>query len=206
MVIGERYERILEAACDTIARRGYHQASTREIARASGLSLAGLYHYVGGKDELLFLVLDHALTRLLDALDGALAAAATPEARLGALVRTHLEFGVRAPGALKVINRDWDLLPEPRRAEVAARRQAYVDRGVGVLAELDRHGRSPDDLLAATLLLLGMLNGIATRPFVRAGGDVPALASQVASLFLHGFLESPAGAPAPAAAGGAHVS
>ena len=53
MAIGERYGEILGAARDLFARRGFHQASIREIARAAGLSLAGLYHYVGGKDELL---------------------------------------------------------------------------------------------------------------------------------------------------------
>src|SRR3990167_8662731 len=69
VAIGERYGEILGAARDLFARRGFHQASIREIARAAGLSLAGLYHYVGGKDELLFLVLDRALDTLIAALD-----------------------------------------------------------------------------------------------------------------------------------------
>ena len=56
MAIGERYDAILDAALAEFALRGFHQASIREIARAAQLSLAGLYHYVGGKDELLFLV------------------------------------------------------------------------------------------------------------------------------------------------------
>ena len=100
MAIGERYEGILKAAGDVIARRGFHQASIREIARAAGLSLAGLYHYVGGKDELLFLVLDRSLDRLIEELDGALAAARTSELRLLALIRTHLDFGFRHAGLL----------------------------------------------------------------------------------------------------------
>src|SRR5512134_1624731 len=166
MAIGERYEGILKAACDTIARRGFHQASIREIARAAGLSLAGLYHYVGGKDELLFLVLDRSLDRLISDLDGALAQVRTPEMRLLELIRTHLDFGFRQAAALKVINRDYDLLDEPQRSEVAAKRQAYLHRGLAVLKELDPHRRSQDELLSATNLLLGMLNGIATRPFL----------------------------------------
>ena len=86
MAIGERYEGIVSAACGVIARRGFHQASTREIARAAGLSLAGLYHYVGEKDELLFLVLDRSLDRLIADLDRNLAEARTPEDRLLALL------------------------------------------------------------------------------------------------------------------------
>jgi AcrR family transcriptional regulator len=189
MAIGERYDGILKAACDVIARRGFHQASIRDIARAAGLSLAGLYHYVGGKDELLFLVLDRSLDQLIAALDQALAEAGTPEARLLALIRTHLDFAFRHTAALKVINRDYDLLGEPQRSEVAAKRQAYLRRGLGVLGQLDPHERSEGELYSATNLLLGMLNGIATRPFVRSAEDVRALAVEVGTLFLHGFLE-----------------
>jgi AcrR family transcriptional regulator len=188
MAIEARYEEILRAAGEVFARRGYHQASTREIAQAAGLSLAGLYHYVGTKDELLFLVLDRALDRLIAALDGARAAADSPDAELRALVQTHLDFAFREPHALRLINRDYELLAEPRRAEIAAKRQAYLHRGLAILRALDRNGRGASELLSATNLLLGMLNGIATRPFLRGADDARALGAQVASLFLHGFL------------------
>ena len=192
MAIEARFEGILGAARDVIARRGFQQASIREIASASGLSLAGLYHYVGGKDELLFLVLDRALDRLLAALEAACREASTPGGQLHALVHTHLDFAAGDPHALKIINRDYDLLAEPHHAEVAAKRQDYVQRALAILRELDPHQRSEEELLSATNPLLGMLNGIGTRPFVRSGGSVRALASDVASLFLHGFLGGPA--------------
>jgi AcrR family transcriptional regulator len=193
MAIGERYEGILNAASSVIARRGYHQASIREIARAAGLSLAGLYHYVGEKDELLFLVLGRSLDRLLESLERNLAAASTAEGRLLALIQTHLDFGFHQAHALRIINRDHELLAEPRRAEIAARRQAYLQRGLAVLRELDPHGRSDAELFSATNLLLGMLNGIATRPFLRSAEDARALAVEVGALFLHGFLERTSG-------------
>ena len=192
MAIGERFDSIVKAACDVIARRGFHQASIREIARAAGLSLAGLYHYVGGKDELLFLVLDRSLDRLLAELDGAIAEARTPELRLLALIRTHLDFGFNHAAALKIINRDWELLSGPPREEIAAKRQSYLTRGLTILREVDPQGRSRDELLSATNLLLGMLNGIATRPFLRSREDARALASEVGALFLYGFLEATA--------------
>jgi AcrR family transcriptional regulator len=204
-MIGARYEGILEAARDVIARRGFQQASIREIASAAGLSLAGLYHYVGGKDELLFLVLDRGLDRLLTALEAAWREATTPAERLHALVETHLDFAARDPHALKIINRDYDLLGEPHRSEVAARRQEYLRRGLAVLRELDPLERSEEALLSATTLLLGMLNGLGTRPFVRSGRSVRTLANEATSLFLHGFLDRGAAAagpdPDPVAAG-----
>ena len=206
MAIEERYDEILRAACEVIARRGFEGASIREIARAAGLSLAGLYHYVGGKEELLFLVLDRSLDQLLASLEAALRRAGTAETRLQALVRTHLQFARDRAPALKVINRDYELLGEPRRSEIAGKRQAYLRLGLAVLRELDPNGRSGDELLSATNLLLGMLNGIATRPFVRQGDDVTRLAAEVTALFLYGFLERSGGASHAGAAmvGGEH--
>ena len=193
-MFGTRYDSILKAAGDVIARRGFHRASIREIARAAGLSLAGLYHYVQGKDELLFLVLDRALSRLLAALDVAVFEAPTPEAKLQALVRTHLAFAFAEPSALKVMNRDWELLIPARRSEVAAKRAAYLGRAVAVLHGLDAHGRTLDELASATSMLLGMLNAVAARPSLRADADARALAAEASALFLQGFL-----AAAPAA-------
>lgn len=192
VAIEERYNEIVRAAREIFARRGFHQASIREIARAADLSLAGLYHYVGSKEELLFLVLDGALDALIGALERALAGAEAPEARLLALVETHLDFGFRHAAALKIINRDVDVLSNPKRAEIAAKRQSYLERGLIILRDLEVHGRSGDELLSATNLLLGMLNGIATRPFVRSSEDAHALAGDVARLFLYGFLAGPA--------------
>jgi AcrR family transcriptional regulator len=207
VAIAARCNEITRAAAEVFARRGYHQASIREIASAAGLSLAGLYHYVGGKEELLFLVLDRALATLHASLEQSLASARTPETKLLALIRAHLDFGFHHATELKLVNRDWEHLSEPRRSEIAGRRTSYVQRGLAILRELDPHGRSGDELVSATNLLLGMLNGIARRPFLRTVEDVHLLAAKASALFLYGFLEPSAIAEGVAAAalGGEHV-
>lgn len=189
MAIGERYDAILDSALVVFARRGFHPASIREIARTAHLSLAGLYHYVGGKDELLFLVLARALDTLRDMADAALAAARTPEPQVHALVRTHLEFGFHHADALRVVNRDWELVPAGHRGEIVARRRAYMERWLGALRALDSHERPDRELFSAANLLLGMLNGIAVPRFLKTADDARCLAAEVSALFLYGFLE-----------------
>jgi AcrR family transcriptional regulator len=189
VAIGQRYDSIRGAALTAFARRGFHQASIREIARTARLSLAGLYHYVGGKDELLFLVVDEALTTLLELADAALTEAVTPEQRLRALIRTHLEFGFHHADRLRVVNRDWELVQGAHRVEVVAKRRAYIDRWMAVLRDLDPHRRGEREIFSAANVLLGMLNGIAVRPFLKTAEDAAALAGQVGALFLHGFLD-----------------
>src|SRR6266849_8776051 len=66
--------KILEHATEVFCDKGYEGASMRDIARATGMSLAGMYHYLGSKERLLYLIQKHTfstiLERLRDGLDG----------------------------------------------------------------------------------------------------------------------------------------
>jgi AcrR family transcriptional regulator len=50
-------DEVLDAALELFSRAGYDKASVREVARASGLSQAGLLHYFSSKEELFVEVL-----------------------------------------------------------------------------------------------------------------------------------------------------
>jgi AcrR family transcriptional regulator len=45
---------LLVAAAALIAERGFEATSMRDVSRATGVSLAGLYHYAESKEELLY--------------------------------------------------------------------------------------------------------------------------------------------------------
>src|SRR5215217_3714394 len=59
---------IMRAAARVFRARGFAAAGMREIAVAANLSPGNLYHYFGGKEEILFFCQDRSLDRLLDAL------------------------------------------------------------------------------------------------------------------------------------------
>lgn len=56
---GQRLNDIVQAAVELFATQGFRQTSTREIARAAGLSEAGMRHHFPNKDALLKAVLEH---------------------------------------------------------------------------------------------------------------------------------------------------
>lgn len=58
--------RILEAAFQCLAARGYASLSVRDIARDAGVNHALISYYFGGKDRLVIAVLDEANRRLLE--------------------------------------------------------------------------------------------------------------------------------------------
>lgn len=78
--------RIRTAAIFLFATQGYAATGVREIARQVGLSNAGVYHFVGSKESLLFEIMRDVQRRLDEALEGPLARATTPEDRLAVLI------------------------------------------------------------------------------------------------------------------------
>jgi hypothetical protein len=52
----QKLARILRIAAGEIAQRGFHNTGIRDISRATGVSIAGLYYYFSSKEELLFLI------------------------------------------------------------------------------------------------------------------------------------------------------
>ncbi len=60
--VEERRAEILEAATAVFARRGYHQARTKQIADEAGLSEGLIYHYFGSKRQLLLAIIDRITT------------------------------------------------------------------------------------------------------------------------------------------------
>ena len=62
----QRLDTLLAAAAKTFAERGYHATSMRDLARASGFSLAGMYHYVESKQALLFQIQDRCFVLVLE--------------------------------------------------------------------------------------------------------------------------------------------
>src|ERR1051325_5900462 len=65
----QKLEFILRTSARIFAEKGFHSTSMRDIARATGVSLAGLYYYCKSKEELLFLIQDHCFGRVCERLE-----------------------------------------------------------------------------------------------------------------------------------------
>jgi len=62
-------ESLLDVAIEAFTKRGYDGTSVEDLAAATGLSKSSLYHHVNGKEHLLRLGLERAVTPLLDVID-----------------------------------------------------------------------------------------------------------------------------------------
>lgn len=189
----EKLESILRTAAAIFAEKGYHQASIRDIARGTGVSLSGLYYYFDSKEELLFLIQDHAFGTLLGSLEQMLEGVEEPHRRLRILMENHLRYFIGAQAEMKVLSHEGESLTGDYRRTVNAKKRRLADMAGQILRELRPEGGI--DARVATFSLFGMMNWLYN--WYRPGMDVPEerLVDDMYRIFLHGYL--PEGAAVP---------
>src|SRR5215471_13698464 len=94
---------VLAHASHIFCEKGYEGASMRDLSRATGMSLAGLYHYFESKEELLYLIQKHTFRTIIDRLRPRLQNASAPEERIRVFIENHLEYSLDNKEAMKVL-------------------------------------------------------------------------------------------------------
>ncbi len=185
----DKLERLLRTAAAVFAEKGYHSASIRDISRATGTSLSGLYYYFRSKEELLFLIQDHCFATVLQNLQARLRDVVQPEDRLRVLVDNHLRFFVANMNEMKVLSHEAASLTGEYLQQVNAHKKQYVELCSSIMAAL-----RPDDASAehraAALSLFGMMNWIYTWYHPERDLPVEELAAMMTRVFLGGYAES----------------
>ena len=101
-----RLGHILDHATEVFCEKGYEGASMRDLSRATGMSLAGLYYYFESKERLLFLIQKHTFTTILEKLKALLENVTDPEQRIRLFILNHLQYFVSNQQGLKVLSHE----------------------------------------------------------------------------------------------------
>jgi len=182
-----RLSEILAHATVMFDEKGYKGASMRDLSRASGMSLAGLYYYFESKEKLLYLIQRHTFTTILERLRQRLEGVDDPEARIRIFVLNHLEYFLANQKAMKVLSHEDEVLKNGHGAEIAAIKREYVHTCIGLMEELKRAKRLQFSSRTAALSLFGMMNWIYTWYRQRVDGGAEELAQQMGDILLHGL-------------------
>ena len=67
-LIEARRKQIVRAGVDLFKEKGFHRATTREIAKAAGFSIGTLYEYIRTKEDVLYLVCDSIFNEVMNRL------------------------------------------------------------------------------------------------------------------------------------------
>jgi AcrR family transcriptional regulator len=109
-------KKLLEAATNLFASRGFEGTSIRDIARDMGMSISNIYYYFGSKESLLSAILNNNHERLMVALSNVLQQEKEPATRFKRLLRLHLQLAGEHPRETKIFSVNEDhLTPEGRK-------------------------------------------------------------------------------------------
>jgi AcrR family transcriptional regulator len=181
---------ILDCAAKLFAAAGFASTSINDVAQASGLSKAGVYHYFDSKSEILSTMLTRHLEAVTEIVDAALSTSEPPRTKFIALTRLLLEKYSRPESRNQhaVLMREMDSLPAKDREFVVATERRMVraiDRLLqNINPELEKCKGVTRPL---TMLYFGMINWT-DNWYSDKGHLAPAeLATLVAELFLNGL-------------------
>ena len=181
-----RLGEILAHATDVFCEKGYEGASMRDLSRATGMSLAGLYHYFRSKERLLYLIQKHTFTTIVEELKLRLEGVTDPERRIRIFIQNHLEYFVANQSGLKVLSHEDEALKNGLGSKIAAIKREYYRNCIGLMEELKRAHKLDFNSRTAVMSLFGMINWIYTWYNPRVDGNAEQLARDMGDIFLRG--------------------
>lgn len=189
----QKLEHILRTSARIFAEKSYHSTSMRDISRATGVSLAGLYHYCKSKEELLFLIQDHCFGRVLERFEQRIKAIDDPFEKLRIFIDNHLSFFAANMAEMKVLSHEAESLAGDMHKHVSGKKEKYAKQARKILRDIQEqspNNQSRIDLTVATYALFGMMNWIYNWYDSSGKLSVNQLVDNMTRLFVNGFLST----------------
>jgi AcrR family transcriptional regulator len=187
----ERLQNLLHTAAQVFAQQGYHATSMRDLAKATRMSLAGMYYYVRCKDELLYQIQERCFTDVLQGAQEAAEAGTDPGDRIERLINHHVTFFANNMSEMQVLSREANSLTPERQDAIDRLKKQYVTLVAELIGDAQGDAARADNRVAA-YALFGMMNWIYTW-YDPAGRVKPEqLAEQFSRVFLHGIMSATA--------------
>lgn len=183
-----RAAEVFRTAAQIILQKGYDATSVADIARALHMTKAGLYHYIHGKSQLLFDIMQYGLGELDREVSGPAHKIADPEERLRFVIGAHARIVTRGHGAVTILVDEARALTPAQNRIIKRRKREYLDFLRGTLEELKTEGKLRDvNVTVAAFGILGTINWISR--WYQPGGELDenAIADQIVDLALHGL-------------------
>ncbi len=188
----EKYRRrqgeVIDAAAAIFAEKGYHGASTTDIADRLGIRQGSLYYYFASKEAALEVVCYKGVEGFSQGLEEILEGEPSAAGKLRGAVLNHLRPVRERPDYVRVFLRDRHHLPDCSRRKIGGLSRRYEKQLRDVFQGGVENGefRSDLDCRLAALALLGMLNGVAQWYGRQNVADLERIADEYLTLLLVG--------------------
>ena len=178
-----RRQRILDAAADLVAARGFHAVGVADIGAAAGVTGPAIYRHFRTKDDVLVALVERVVDELLDGARTVQRTAADPDAALAALIRAHVDFALGERPIIAVYDQEANHLPPDQRRRLRRQQRLYTELWADAIARR-WPDRTRDTARASAHAVFGLLNSVADYHAPIPDPDLGALLTRMAAASL----------------------
>ena len=183
-----RASEVFRTAAQVILQKGYDATSVSDIARALGITKAGLYHYIHGKTQLLFDIMQYGLDELDREVARPARKIADAEERLRFMIGMHARIVTRGHGAVTILVDEARALTAAQNRVITRRKRDYLDFLRATLKALETEGKLRDvDITVAAFGLLGTINWLSRWYQPDGALDENQIAGEIVDIALNGL-------------------
>ena len=183
-------DELIETAAQVFRQKGYHGASMEDLAQATSLKKASLYHHFTSKQEILLELLERALELLLERISLITSQNISADEKLQRMIREYLQILVENIDLASVLLFEHRSLERRQRTRHIPNRDKFESLWKDVIIEgVDRRIFTCENPGVATRALLGIMNWTIT--WYRPEGElsIEQIADQYSDLLLKGLLK-----------------
>ncbi|MEO6817152.1 MAG: TetR/AcrR family transcriptional regulator [Edaphobacter sp.] len=188
----EKYQRILDAAVEVIAERGYFKSPVSEIAKRAGVADGTVYLYFKSKDDVLRTAIDRRFDRFYQQIADAFVTIEGPREQLEYIALVHLES--------YQVNRSMAVLLQTEMRQsakfIAEFSHRHLARYIQMVREIVRRGQEEgmfrkdlSDGVVAHCMFGTIDELVSSAVFTGRVYDAKATAAQVMDVLLNGITE-----------------
>ena len=187
----QQRQQAIRSAAAVFAEKGFHGASTKDIAERMGIKQGSLYYYFKSKEEALGEVCLWGIEDYVERMKSIAASDQPFEAKLMATITSHLTSYRERNEALKVHNDERLYLPADKRAKLKELGSSYRQELEKIFEEGAAEGTLRDsiDCHFAAQAVIGMCNGWGDIIVRDPDLDIFDLIQKCTDLVVNGFVE-----------------
>ncbi|MCX2900578.1 TetR/AcrR family transcriptional regulator [Pseudomonas mandelii] len=136
-------DRLLDAALELFATRGFQAIGLRDLASHVGLHAGSLYHHFENKQSLLYELIESALTDLLSDTVGRIKGIRSPGKRLNLFIQAFTAFNLNEKYRLTLITHEFANLDQQQQLRIIQLKNTYSSVLRNIIAELNRSASKP---------------------------------------------------------------
>ncbi|MEO0447589.1 MAG: TetR/AcrR family transcriptional regulator [Verrucomicrobiota bacterium] len=141
LVRSDRTVDVYQAAAELMVQKGFGGTSIADIAKAVGMTKAGLYHHISSKQDMLYQIMHHAMDLLDQIVITPAKDVPDPEERLRKIIRLHIQTILERGQAFTILFSEKHHLAPEQLETIRSRVNDYRKLIKGSLLELSQQGR-----------------------------------------------------------------